>query len=90
MTGDRKSQTRAHWLETLARFKRDVEAPDVFQVTDSGLWDGRPSLGGVWVAHPMATSARRVRIYNVDNGAAVDGALFYGVVGRLGGGSALL
>lgn len=27
MTEDRKTQTRAHWLETLARFKRDVEAP---------------------------------------------------------------
>ena len=32
--------------------ERDVEAPDAFQVTEKGLWDGRPSLGGVWVAHP--------------------------------------
>ncbi len=23
---------------------RDVEAPEVFQVTDEALWDGRPSL----------------------------------------------
>ena len=29
---------------------REIEAPDVFQVTDSALWDGRPSLGGIWVA----------------------------------------
>ncbi len=27
--------------------ERDVEAPEVFQATDMGLWDGRPSLGGV-------------------------------------------
>ncbi len=32
--------------------ERDVEAPEVFQITENGLWDGRPSLGGVWVAHP--------------------------------------
>ena len=35
--------------------ERDVEAPEIFEVTEEGLWDGRPSLGGVWVAHPTAT-----------------------------------
>ena len=30
----------------------DVLAPEVFQVREDGLWDGRPSLGGAWVAHP--------------------------------------
>jgi hypothetical protein len=40
--------------------ERDVEAPEVFDVTDAGLWDGRPSLGGVWVAHPDATDPERV------------------------------
>lgn len=24
--------------------EREVEAPEVFQVTEAGLWDGRPSL----------------------------------------------
>ncbi|MDA7828003.1 SPOR domain-containing protein, partial [Rhodobacteraceae bacterium] len=24
--------------------ERDVEAPDVFDVSEAGLWDGRPSL----------------------------------------------
>jgi hypothetical protein len=38
--------------------ERDVEAPEVFDVTDAGLWDGRPSLGGVWVAHPRCDRSR--------------------------------
>ncbi|MBY6201056.1 SPOR domain-containing protein [Maritalea mobilis] len=56
--------------------ERDVEAPEVFQVTDQGLWDGRPSLGGVWVAHPDATDPERVIIRNEENGRFVIGALF--------------
>lgn len=55
---------------------RDVEAPDVFQVTGSGLWDGRPSLGGIWVAHAAARQPERVIIRNEDNGTSVIGALF--------------
>lgn len=55
---------------------RDVEAPDVFQVTDQALWDGRPSLGGVWVASPDATDPERVILRNADNGKFVIGALF--------------
>lgn len=56
--------------------ERDVEAPEVFQETDQGLWDGRPSLGGVWVAHPDATDPERVIIRNEANGRFVIGALF--------------
>ncbi|ROT98563.1 SPOR domain-containing protein [Histidinibacterium lentulum] len=56
--------------------ERDVEAPEVFQVTEDGLWDGRPSLGGVWVAHPDVTEPERVIIRNRDNGQFVIGALF--------------
>lgn len=56
--------------------ERDVEAPDAFQVTEGGLWDGRPSLGGVWVAHPDVTEPERVIIRNQANGAFVIGALF--------------
>lgn len=56
--------------------ERDVEAPDVFEVTQEGLWDGRPSLGGVWVAHPTATDPERVIIRNEENGRFVIGALF--------------
>lgn len=56
--------------------ERDVEAPEVFDVTDQGLWDGRPSLGGVWVAHPDVTEPERVIIRNQENGKFVIGALF--------------
>lgn len=56
--------------------ERDVEAPDVFQKSESGLWDGRPSLGGVWVAHPDVTDPERTIIRNESNGKFVIGALF--------------
>lgn len=56
--------------------ERDIEAPEVFSVTDEGLWDGRPSLGGVWVAHPDVTDPERVIIRNQANGQFVVGALF--------------
>lgn len=55
---------------------RDVEAPEVFQVEDTALWDGRPSLGGVWVASPDATDPERVIMRNPENGKFVIGALF--------------
>lgn len=54
----------------------DIEAPEVFQLTAQGLWDGRPSLGGVWVAHPDVTDPERVIIRNQANGQFVIGALF--------------
>lgn len=55
---------------------RDVEAPEVFAVTDDALWDGRPSLGGVWVASPDAVDPERVIMRNPANGKFVIGALF--------------
>ena len=55
---------------------QDVEAPGVFSTTDEGLWDGRPSLGGIWVASPDATTPERVRISNSETGKSVNGALF--------------
>jgi peptidoglycan lytic transglycosylase len=56
--------------------ERDVESPEVFQVTEKALWDGRPSLGGVWVAHPDSKQPERVIIRNKTNGKFVIGALF--------------
>ena len=53
----------------------DVEAPDAFSLTAQGLWDGRPSLGGVWVAHPDVTSPERV-VIRTAGGRSVTGALF--------------
>jgi len=56
--------------------ERDIEAPDVFQTTETGLWDGNTSLSGVWVAHPEARDPERVIIRNTQSGAFVIGALF--------------
>jgi cell division septation protein DedD len=56
--------------------EQDEEAPDVFQAAERGLWDGRPSLGGVWVAHPDVREPQRVVIRNTANGKSTIGALF--------------
>lgn len=56
--------------------ERDIEAPEVFHATEAGLWDGRPSLGGIWVAHPDVKEPERVLIRNTTNGKFVIGALF--------------
>lgn len=56
--------------------ERDVEAPEVFSANEDALWDGRPSLGGVWVAHPGVKDPERVIIRNPANGKFVIGALF--------------
>ena len=72
--GDAEEVTSAD--NSVKLIERDVEAPDVFQVTDKGLWDGRPSLGGVWVAHPDVQEPERVIIRNTKNGKFVIGALF--------------
>ena len=61
---------------TAKLLERDVEAPDVFSVSEAGLWDGRPSLGGVWVAHPDVVDPERVIIRNTANNKFVVGALF--------------
>lgn len=62
--------------QSVRLIERDVEAPEVFQVTEAGLWDGRPSLGGVWVAHPDVSDPERVIIRNTANDKFVIGALF--------------
>ncbi|MBY8975017.1 SPOR domain-containing protein [Rhodobacteraceae bacterium NNCM2] len=50
--------------------------PDAFETTGYALWDGARTLQGIWVAHPRAEEARRVRVFNTETGMAVDGALF--------------
>lgn len=62
--------------QTTETVERDVEAPEVFEVSDKALWDGRPSLGGVWVAHADNKEPERVIIRNESNGKFVVGALF--------------
>lgn len=63
-------------IEVIGGGERDVESPETFQLSDQGLWDGRPSLGGVWVAHTSVKDPERVVIRNAANGKSVIGALF--------------
>lgn len=74
--GEPPADTSVATANSVQLIDRDVEAPDVFQVDDSALWDGRPSLGGVWVASPDAVDPERVIMRNPANGKFVIGALF--------------
>lgn len=74
--GGGASSATAPAAQSTSLVERDVEAPEVFQKSDKGLWDGRPSLGGVWVAHDGVSEPERVIIRNSDNGKFVIGALF--------------
>lgn len=73
---DKPAETGTAPGQSTKLVERDVEAPEVFQVTEAGLWDGRPSLGGVWVAHADVTDPQRVIIRNSANNKFVIGALF--------------
>ena len=66
----------ANALNQRVQVGRDIERPDIFEVTDRGLWDGRPSLGGAWVAHPDVEQPDRVVIRNNETGRSIVGALF--------------
>lgn len=55
---------------------RDVERPDIFETTEEALWDGRPSLGGIWVAHPDVTTPERVIVTNNTTNQRIAAALF--------------
>ncbi len=53
-----------------------VPDPDSFAAELAPVWDGLPTMQGVWIAHPLADRARRVRLTNLQTGAQVDGAMF--------------
>jgi len=61
---------------TVTVIEQEVEAPEVFHTLETGLWDGRPSLGGIWVAHPDTLDPEQVIIRNTSNGKFVIGSLF--------------
>lgn len=75
-TGATGSQVSAPATRAAGGAARDIEAPEVYQTTDSALWDGRPSLGGIWVAAPDAVNPERVLIFNPATGKSITGALF--------------
>ena len=54
----------------------DVEAPEVFQLSEDGTWDGKPSLGAVWIAHADAGEPLRTIIRREGTDAFVVGMLY--------------
>ena len=52
-----RSETRANTGPELA--------PDAFDATGLTIWDGASTLEGVWIAHPLAQRAQRVRVTNL-------------------------
>lgn len=50
--------------------------PDIYSRHDLAGWDGRPSLGGAWIAHPDVGSAERASITEVATGREIMAALF--------------
>ncbi|MBB5516460.1 cell division septation protein DedD [Rubricella aquisinus] len=53
----------------------EVPRPDLYSESGIAVWDGRPSIGAVWVAHPIVDQARRVRITVTETGVSAPGAL---------------
>ena len=50
--------------------------PEAFLATGIAVWDGVRTLPGIWIAHPMAAIARRVRLTNNQTGVRADAAMF--------------
>ena len=56
--------------------ERDIETPEVFETAETALWDGQPTLGGVWVAHPAVQDPVRVILRNPATQTFIIGNLF--------------
>jgi len=62
--------------EVVVSKAQDIKQPDVFQATDMAMWDGRPTLGDIWISVPDAIQPERVVIRNEKTGLEVKGAMF--------------
>ena len=56
--------------------ENDVEAPEIFNAEGLAYWDGRSSLGGVWITHPNIDQPTRVLIKDKYGNSSVIGAIF--------------
>ena len=61
---------------SLSSSGKEVPAPEIFSLSDRAVWDGRPTLGGVWVAHENSRIPTRATITNTANGKSTTGALW--------------
>ncbi len=76
-----ETQLGAQAVKEVARSDAQAEpspqlAPDAFDATGLTIWDGASTLEGVWVAHPLAQRAQRVRVINEENDISIEGAMF--------------
>ncbi len=55
---------------------KDIVKPEIFQATDMAMWDGRPTIGDIWVSVPDAIQPERVMIRNEQTGLEIKGAMF--------------
>lgn len=69
------SDTQAD-VNILADASTSVEDPDIFYAKEIGLWDGRPTFGRVWAAHPDVEQPVQAVFRNLESGRSVRGALF--------------
>lgn len=73
--GDRLGEDET--VEAVAEGEEPGPAPAAMpDVSGTASWDGVPSLGGAWVAHPDVVEPVRVRIARADGRASVQGWLF--------------
>ena len=56
--------------------EREILRPDLYANKAMAIWDGKPSIGGIWVASPKVEQAERVLIRNTATGVTTTGALF--------------
>ena len=63
-------------VEPTAQRDGATPRPDLFALRTLAAWDGRPSLGGAWIAHPDVESAERASITEISTGRAITAALF--------------
>ncbi|WP_157982259.1 hypothetical protein [Oceanicella sp. SM1341] len=65
---------------------QERRAPDVFADSATGRWNGRETIGGVWIAHPDAADPTRVVVTDMQSGRSVVGAMFRRRAAEPGGG----
>ena len=75
-TEDMVSEATDEIVVSAVKESKDIEQPDVFQATDMAMWDGRPTLGDIWISVPDAIQPERVVIRNAKTGLEVKGAMF--------------
>ncbi|WP_340108449.1 SPOR domain-containing protein [Pikeienuella sp. HZG-20] len=86
LSGCAETELGAHFIKSAARTAESAPppaaaptpppTPDRFETTGLTIWDGAATLEGVWIAHPRAKRAQRVRVRNTQTGRETESAMF--------------